>query len=108
MPNDLDELTAKIKLANEKFKAAKNEIGKVIVGQKDLIEKFSSQLIKISEADAINFACNSVNIDRFIILNKSSAKLIKTLLDRNFIVIETPLNEFLKAGGSAKCLTMEI
>lgn len=76
--------------------------------QKELIEKFSSQLIKINEADAINFACNSINIDRFIILNKSSAKLIKTLLDRNFIVIETPLNEFLKAGGSAKCLTMEI
>jgi MoxR-like ATPase len=45
MANDLEELAAKVKVANEKFNAAKSEIGKVIVGQKDLIEKLLVALL---------------------------------------------------------------
>ena len=64
--------------------------------------------IAISEVDAINFACNTVNIGRVIVLNKASEALKKTLGDHGFEVIETPLTEFLKAGGAAKCLTLKV
>ncbi|MGB8701118.1 MAG: fused N-dimethylarginine dimethylaminohydrolase/saccharopine dehydrogenase domain-containing protein, partial [Thermosynechococcaceae cyanobacterium] len=72
--------------------------------------------IAINEVDAINFACNAVNIDslrdgkaeRVVVLNKASDELQQILGDRGFTVVETPLTEFLKAGGAAKCLTLRV
>jgi lysine-ketoglutarate reductase/saccharopine dehydrogenase-like protein (TIGR00300 family) len=64
--------------------------------------------IPIEEADAVNFACNTVNIDRIVVMNKASDGLKKILEERNFTVVETPLTEFLKAGGAAKCLTLKV
>lgn len=66
------------------------------------------KLIAIEEPDAVNFACNSVNIGKIIIMNKASAGLKGKLQEQGFIVEETPLTEFLKAGGAAKCLTLRI
>ena len=63
--------------------------------------------IVVDEVDAVRFACNSVNVDRVIVMNAASDAL-KTALDVNgFTVVETPLTEFLKAGGAAKCLTLK-
>lgn len=64
--------------------------------------------IAIAEADAVNFACNAVNIDSIVVMNKASESLKKRLTDVGFQVIETPLTEFLKAGGAAKCLTLRV
>jgi lysine-ketoglutarate reductase/saccharopine dehydrogenase-like protein (TIGR00300 family) len=49
-----------------------------------------------------------VNIDRVVVINKVSDRLKALLSDRGFTVIETPLTEFLKAGGAAKCLTLRV
>jgi lysine-ketoglutarate reductase/saccharopine dehydrogenase-like protein (TIGR00300 family) len=64
--------------------------------------------IAIEEADAVNFACNTVNIDRVVVMNKVSDGLKQILAERGFTVVETPLTEFLKAGGAAKCLTLKV
>ncbi|HAX77778.1 MAG TPA: TIGR00300 family protein [Cyanobacteria bacterium UBA11372] len=64
--------------------------------------------IAISEADAVNFACNAVNVDSVVVMNKASDSLKQRLADAGFRVIETPLTEFLKAGGAAKCLTLRV
>lgn len=64
--------------------------------------------IAIDEVDAVNFACNTVNVDRIVIMNQASDRLKATLADRHFTVVETPLTEFLKAGGAAKCLTLRV
>lgn len=64
--------------------------------------------IAIAEADAVNFACNAVNVDSIVIMNKASDALKQRLADVGFQVIETPLTEFLKAGGAAKCLTLRV
>lgn len=64
--------------------------------------------IAIQEADAVNFACNSVNVGQNVVMNKASDLLKKQLADVGFTVRETPLTEFLKAGGAAKCLTLRI
>ncbi len=68
----------------------------------------AAKRIAIGEEDAINFACNTVNIDRVMVINKVSDNLKQTLEEHGFTVIETPLSEFLKAGGAAKCLTMRV
>ncbi|OUL24788.1 TIGR00300 family protein [Nostoc sp. T09] len=64
--------------------------------------------IAIEEADAVNFACNAVNVDSIVIMNKASDPLKTRLTDVGFQIIETPLTEFLKAGGAAKCLTLRV
>jgi lysine-ketoglutarate reductase/saccharopine dehydrogenase-like protein (TIGR00300 family) len=64
--------------------------------------------IAIEEADAVNFACNTVNIDHIVIMNKASDALKASLGNAGFQVMETPLTEFLKAGGAAKCLTLRV
>ncbi len=64
--------------------------------------------IAIAEADAVNFACNAVNVDRIVVMNQATDVLKAQLADAGFQVIETPLNEFLKAGGAAKCLTLRV
>jgi N-dimethylarginine dimethylaminohydrolase len=64
--------------------------------------------IIISEADAVCFACNAINVGRTIILNRSSSKLSQQLEQLGFEVIQVELTEFLKAGGAAKCLVMKL
>ncbi|MBW4599603.1 MAG: TIGR00300 family protein [Calothrix sp. FI2-JRJ7] len=62
--------------------------------------------IVLEEADAVNFACNAVNIDHIVVMNKASDGLKARLQEVGFQILETPLTEFLKAGGAAKCLTL--
>ncbi|HIK14013.1 MAG TPA: TIGR00300 family protein [Leptolyngbyaceae cyanobacterium M33_DOE_097] len=67
-----------------------------------------SRRIAIDEEDAVNFACNAVNIEQVVIMNQASAALKERLNTVGFEVVETPLTEFLKAGGAAKCLTLRV
>jgi len=64
--------------------------------------------IPVSDADALDFACNAVNCGRNIFLNRASSALTGELRSRGFVVRQTPLTEFMKAGGSAKCLTLKL
>lgn len=64
--------------------------------------------IVLEEPDAVTFGCNAVNIDKIIIMNKASDGLKSRLSEVGFQIIETPLTEFLKAGGAAKCLTLRV
>ncbi len=64
--------------------------------------------IVVDTLDAGNFACNAVNIGDTVILNKASDPLKARLMLSGFKVREVDLSEFLKAGGSAKCLTLKL
>jgi lysine-ketoglutarate reductase/saccharopine dehydrogenase-like protein (TIGR00300 family) len=64
--------------------------------------------IALEEPDAVNFACNAVNINSIVVMNKASDSLKQRLAEVGFEVVETPLTEFLKAGGAAKCLTLRV
>jgi lysine-ketoglutarate reductase/saccharopine dehydrogenase-like protein (TIGR00300 family) len=64
--------------------------------------------LAIAEEDAVNFACNTVNINDIVVMNKASDNLKRQLNNAGFQVVETPLTEFLKAGGAAKCLTLRV
>ena len=74
------------------------------------IEDFypSSKRILVSEADAIRFACNAINIDHTLLINNVSRELTERLHAIGFEVRSMDLSEFLKAGGAAKCLVMKI
>ncbi|MGH7431640.1 MAG: dimethylarginine dimethylaminohydrolase family protein [Candidatus Methylomirabilales bacterium] len=65
--------------------------------------------VPVSTADALRFCCNAVVIDRRVILHRGvSRPLRKELERRGFEMVELDLSEFLKAGGSAKCLALHL
>ena len=64
--------------------------------------------IVVDTRDAGNFACNAVNIGDHIFLHKASEPLKARLMLAGYQVHEVDLGEFLKAGGSAKCLTLKV
>lgn len=64
--------------------------------------------IPIGENDAFHFACNAVNSGRHVVMSRASSELVMDLEKAGFVVTQTPLTEFMKAGGSAKCLTLRL
>lgn len=70
------------------------------------LEREVAELIAVSEHDARRFACNAVVVGRDIVLNAGCDELRCQLLHRGFRVHEVDLSEFIKAGGSAKCLAL--
>lgn len=64
--------------------------------------------IVVGEEDALAFACNAVDLDRHVFLNAATPVLQEKLKKAGFTTVITPLTEFLKAGGTAKCLTLKL
>ena len=76
-------------------------------GQRVLAELIPD-LIAVEQAEAERFACNAVVVGRTVVTNTGSRGLHVQLRARGFTPLETPLDEFVKAGGSAKCLTLRL
>jgi len=64
--------------------------------------------LTVSAEDAANFACNVVNVGEHVFAHRFSPALRQQLTSAGFEIHETALSEFLKAGGSAKCLTLKL
>ncbi|MBA2690589.1 MAG: hypothetical protein H0U63_07285 [Burkholderiales bacterium] len=62
----------------------------------------------INPWDELNFACNAVNIGGKVILSQASPALVERLKGVGFEMIESDLSEFMKAGESARCLTLRL
>lgn len=66
------------------------------------------RLLALTEDEAVSFTCNAVNIGDSIVVNSASGRVKEWLKARGFHVIETPTGEFIKSGGSAKCLSLRL
>ncbi len=73
-----------------------------------VIETHIKSLIPVVEEEANRFACNAVVVGKTVITNTGCPKLAESLRGRGYEPVETPLDEFIKAGGSAKCLTLRL
>ncbi|MBI2844739.1 MAG: amidinotransferase [Armatimonadetes bacterium] len=72
-----------------------------------LRERFADA-IEVAPEEAEQFACNAVVVGNWVILNSVSPKLCKALSDRGYTCHPVELSEFIKSGGSAKCLTLAL
>ncbi|HEV7401770.1 MAG TPA: TIGR00300 family protein [Chthoniobacteraceae bacterium] len=69
----------------------------------------AAQRLAVSDGDAIHFACNAVDLGSRLLLNRAGEDLCRRLREEAGVeVLQTPLDEFLKAGGGAKCLTLRL
>ncbi len=64
--------------------------------------------IIVNDEEAAYFTCNAVNIGKTVVTNLTTTRFSQLLKDKGFNHIQTDLSEFMKAGGSAKCLTLKI
>src|SRR5690349_3728402 len=76
-------------------------------GRRALAERVPS-LIAVASEEAQSFACNAVVVGDHVVTNTGCPQLHKDLVARGYRPHETPLSEFVKAGGSAKCLTLRL
>jgi N-dimethylarginine dimethylaminohydrolase len=67
-----------------------------------------TNLVEVSPEEAISFSCNAVVVGRTVILNQGAPKLASSLAELGFAVRPLDFSEFIKSGGSAKCLTLRI
>lgn len=77
---------------------------------KRLIEGLGMNLLAVDEEDAIRFVCNGVFIEQedktTILMNSPSEKLKNQLQERGYRVVTVDTSEFIKSGGSVRCLTL--
>jgi N-dimethylarginine dimethylaminohydrolase len=66
------------------------------------------ELISVSDSEAARFACNAVVVNKHVVLNTGCPQLEQALNQRGYATYHTELGEFIKAGGSAKCLTLRL
>ena len=62
--------------------------------------------IEVGDEDALQFACNAIRLGKTLISNHASETLRRRLEAWGYEVITTPLGEFMKSGGAAKCLAL--
>ena len=67
-----------------------------------------SRRINVPESDALRFACNAVCVGKHVVLPDGCMETTRLLRARGYDVHPAPLDEFMKAGGAAKCLTLAL
>ncbi|HTZ00183.1 MAG TPA: arginine deiminase-related protein [Rhodocyclaceae bacterium] len=76
---------------------------------RDLLQQsFGDRLIELTAEEGRLFCANAVNVDRLVVMNQVTPRLASMLAAAGFTAIGTPLTEFMKSGGSAKCLTLRL
>jgi N-dimethylarginine dimethylaminohydrolase len=73
-----------------------------------VLEQHVPKLIPVVEADAFRFGCNAVVVGKRVVTNSGCPQLHADLAKAGYEPIGVTLDEFLKAGGSAKCLTLRL
>jgi N-dimethylarginine dimethylaminohydrolase len=73
-----------------------------------VIEANIPNLIVVNEKEASRFGCNAVVVGKTVVTNTGCERLADDLGKRGYTPLAVELDEFLKAGGSAKCLTLRL
>ena len=72
------------------------------------LEALPGAKIVLTEHDALRFGGNAVVAGDKIVMNSGCDALAEALASRGYMVYATDLSEFLKSGGSAKCLVLAL
>lgn len=65
-------------------------------------------LLAVGQSSARRFACNAVVVDETVVTNTGCGDLRPLLTKRGYDLRMVELSEFMKSGGSAKCLTLRL
>jgi N-dimethylarginine dimethylaminohydrolase len=66
------------------------------------------ELIEAKDEDAEVLGLNAVSDGRHVVLARQATGLARSLFSRGFVPVPVDMSELLKAGGGAKCCTLEL
>jgi len=73
-----------------------------------VIEALVPEPLVLEDDEALQFCANSVVVGTNIVMPNVPPRVGKQLEAWGFSVTESPVNEFLKAGGGCRCLTLAL
>jgi N-dimethylarginine dimethylaminohydrolase len=73
-----------------------------------VVEQLVPEPLWLEDDEALSFCANSVVIDRNIVMPSVPPRVGRILEGWGFSVVESPVDEFLKAGGGCRCLTLAL
>ena len=73
-----------------------------------VLETHIPRLLEVHEDEALRFGCNAVVVGKTVVMNTGCERLAADLTSWGYTPVATELDEFIKAGGSAKCLTIRL
>lgn len=73
-----------------------------------VIESHIPRLLEVKDTDAVRFGCNAVVVGKDVVINAGCEQLAQDLKSWGYEPHFVPLDEFIKSGGSAKCLTIRL
>lgn len=69
------------------------------------LKKLVPNLIPLEKKEAFNFAANSLVTDHHAVIQEGNRGVKKEIEGQGYLIIETDVSEFMKAGGGIHCLT---
>ena len=73
-----------------------------------VVEALVPEPLWLDDDEALAFTANSVVVDRSIVMPSVPPRVGRQLEAWGFDVVESPVGEFLKAGGGCRCLTLAL
>jgi len=73
-----------------------------------VLETHIPKLLAATDEEAKRFGCNAVVVGKTVVLNAGCERLAAGLRAWGYRTVAVELGEFLKSGGSAKCLTLRL
>jgi N-dimethylarginine dimethylaminohydrolase len=73
-----------------------------------VLEAHIPRLLAVGAADAHRFGCNAVVVGKTVVVNAGCDRLAADLAAWGYTPVPVELDEFIKSGGSAKCLTLRL
>jgi N-dimethylarginine dimethylaminohydrolase len=86
------------------FPAAFDHYGQVAIAE----HVAEDRRFPVPEEEALRFACNAVCVGKHVVLPAGCPATARYLQERGYEAHAVPLDEFMKSGGSAKCLTLAL
>ena len=77
-------------------------------GSRAVLHRLYPDAIQATEKDAVVLGLNAVSDGRTVVIAEQATGMAHELRSRGFEPVGVDLSEFLKAGGGAKCCTLEI
>jgi N-dimethylarginine dimethylaminohydrolase len=73
-----------------------------------VVEALVPEPLVLTDDEALSFCANSVVVDRTVVMPATPPRVGRQLESWGFDVVECKIDEFLKAGGGCRCLTLAL
>ena len=84
--------------------SAFDSYGQAAIAQRVSVER----RLPVPEDEALRFACNAVCVGKQVVIPAGCPRTTQLLEERGYRTYAVELDEFMKSGGAAKCLTLAL